>query len=91
MIEKIAHTLTRKPRLVALIAVALLIPSVLGAVATRINYDILTYLPEDLESTQGEALLEDPFHDAAISMLIVEDMPSEHVLLRGLHHDDHPV
>ncbi|MBU5626672.1 MMPL family transporter [Oscillibacter sp. MSJ-2] len=76
MIEKIAHTLTRKPKLVALIAVALLVPSVLGAVATRINYDILTYLPEDLESTQGEALLEDPFHDAAISMLIVEDMPS---------------
>ena len=76
MIEKIAHRLTRKPKLVAVIAVLLLIPSLICAAATRINYDILTYLPKDLESSQGEKLLEEPFHDAATSMLIVEDMPA---------------
>ena len=76
MIQKIAHGLTRKPRLVALIAVLLLIPSVLGFVATRINYDILSYLPQDLPSSQGEQLLEDPFQMAATSMLVVEDMPA---------------
>ena len=48
MIEKIAHTLTRKPKLVALIAVLMLIPSLIGYAATRINYDILSYLPQDL-------------------------------------------
>ncbi len=76
MVEKIANWLTRKPKLVALAAVLLLIPSLIGYVATRINYDILSYLPEELESSQGERLLEEPFQMAATSMLIVEDMPA---------------
>lgn len=76
MVEKIAHKLTRKPKLVALIAVLLLIPSALGYVATRVNYDILSYLPEELPSSQGEKLLEEPFHMAATSMLVVDGMPA---------------
>ncbi len=76
MLEKIAHGLSRKPKLVALIAVALLLPSAIGYAATRVNYDILTYLPQDLESAQGMNLLEEPFQMAATSMLIVEDMPA---------------
>lgn len=75
VIEKLAHKLTRRPKLVVIIAVALLIPSLLGAAATRINYDILSYLPQDLDSAKGEHLLEEPFHMAATTMLIVEDMP----------------
>lgn len=76
MLEKIAHGLSRKPKLVALIAATLLIPSAIGYAATRVNYDILTYLPQDLESAQGMNLLEEPFQMAATSMLIVEDMPA---------------
>ena len=76
MLEKIAHSLSRKPKLVALIAVALLIPAAIGYAATRVNYDILTYLPQDLESAQGMNLLEEPFQMAATSMLSVEDMPA---------------
>ena len=76
MLEKIAHSLSRKPKLIALIAVALLLPSAIGYAATRVNYDILTYLPQDLESAQGMNLLEEPFQMAATSMLIVEDMPA---------------
>lgn len=76
--DKISHALTYKPKLVVLFAVLLLIPSFLGMVATRINYDILTYLPSDLDSTRGEALLEEPFKSAATTMLIVEDMPPEY-------------
>ena len=76
MIEKIAHKLTRRPRLVALTALLMLIPSVIGYAATRINYDILSYLPQDLPSSQGEQLLEEPFQMAATSMLIVEGMPA---------------
>ncbi len=78
MLEKIARALTRKPKLVVTIAVLLLIPSILGAAATRINYDILSYLPQDLDSARGEALLEEPFHMAATTMLIVEDMPPDY-------------
>ena len=76
MLDKIAHWLTRKPKLVALVAILLLIPSALGYVATRVNYDILSYLPQDLPSAQGEKLLEDPFHMAATSMLMVDGMPA---------------
>ncbi len=76
MIEKIAHKLTRKPKLVAAIAVLMLIPAIIGFAATRINYDILSYLPQDLPSSQGEQLLEDPFQMAATSMLVVDGMPS---------------
>jgi predicted RND superfamily exporter protein len=76
LLDRIAHLLTRKPKLVALIAAALLIPSAMGYLGTRVNYDILTYLPQDLESSQGERLLEEPFHMAATSMLIVEGMPA---------------
>ena len=76
MVEKIAHKLTRKPKLVALIALLMLIPAIIGYAATRINYDILSYLPQDLPSSQGEQMLEEPFHMAATSMLIVENMPA---------------
>lgn len=76
LIEKIAHGLTRRPKLVAIIALVMLIPSIIGYAATRINYDILSYLPQDLPSSQGEQLLEDPFQMAATSMLIVDGMPA---------------
>jgi predicted RND superfamily exporter protein len=75
LVEKISRRITRNPLLVVIIAAALLVPCILGAAATRINYDILTYLPSGLDSTKGENLLEDTFHDAATSMLIIKDMP----------------
>ena len=78
MLEKIAKTLTRRPRLVLAAAAVLLVLCIFGSAATRINYDILTYLPPDLDSSQGEKLLEEPFHMAATTMLIVEDMPPEY-------------
>jgi len=78
LLQKIANKLTRKPKLVILIAVLMLIPSVLGAAFTRINYDILSYIPKDMDSSRGEALLEDPFQMAATTMLIVEGMPPEY-------------
>jgi len=66
---------TRRPRLVVIIALLLLIPSFIGSAATRINYDILTYLPPELDSSKGESILEEPFQMAATTMLIVDDMP----------------
>jgi len=78
LLDRVAHKLTRKPKLVLVIAAILLVASLFGAAATRINYDILTYLPPDLDSSKGERLLEDPFQMAATTMLIVEDMPPEY-------------
>ena len=86
MIHKLARALTRKPKLSAFLAVLLLIPSAIGMAATKINYDLLTYLPEEMDSSQGMELLEEPFHMAATSMLIVEDMPADYTnrLLRDI-------
>ena len=79
MLQKIAKLLTRKFSVVILLAVLLLIPSVIGELNTDVNYDILSYLPEDLDSSKGQQILEDPFHMAAVNMLVVENMPEKYV------------
>ena len=64
---------------ILIIALILLIPSVLGMLGTRINYDMLNYLPDDMDTVIGqEALLED-FNKGAFSFVIVEDMPPKDV------------
>ena len=65
--------------LVLVIAVLLLIPSVFGAMATHINYDILSYLPSDLGSIIGERYLEEDYKLASTAMVTVENMPAKQV------------
>lgn len=77
--RKLAKTITRNPAFVIAIAVLLLLPSLYGYVRTRVNYDILTYLPKDLDSTKGQDLLNYTFNNAATSMMIVENMESKDV------------
>lgn len=79
MLSKVAKLLTRNYKLILTIAVLLLIPSTFGALKTAVNYDILSYLPQNLDSTQGEKVLESTFHDAATSMLVIDNMPSKDV------------
>jgi len=55
--KKIAQMRLRLRKLILTVAVLLLIPSAIGAVATRINYDVLTYLPQELDSMIGEVAL----------------------------------
>ncbi len=75
MLSRFAKILTRHPSVVAFIAVLLLIPSFFGYLKTKVNYDILSYLPKNLDSVKGEDVLENTFHDAATSMLVIEGMP----------------
>ncbi|HXK77428.1 MAG TPA: MMPL family transporter [Oscillospiraceae bacterium] len=79
MLEKISYFVTHKPGLVLIIAALLVLPSAIGTAATRINYDVLSYIPDTCESKEGESLLEEPFHMAATVMIVVEDMPSGYV------------
>lgn len=60
----------------------LLIPSFLGYKLTRVNYDILSYLPKDLKSTQGQDILDKDFKNAATGMLILEGTDHEAEVLR---------
>ncbi len=57
-------------------ALLLMIPSALGMAATRVNYDMLNYLPEDMDTVAGQNELLDDFHKGAFSFLILEDMPA---------------
>ena len=64
---------------ILIVALALLIPAVFGMVNTRINYDMLTYLPEDMDTVIGQDELMDDFGKGAFSFIIVEDMPAKDV------------
>ncbi len=64
---------------ILIISLLLLIPSFFGYVGTRVNYDVLTYLPKDIETMKGQDILEDEFGSGAFSMLVVENMPDKDV------------
>lgn len=64
---------------ILILTLLLLIPSVIGMAATRVNYDMLTYLPEDMETVIGQNELLEDFHKGAFTFLIFEDMPNEDV------------
>lgn len=65
--------------LILIVVLVLMIPSVLGMAGTRINYDMLDYLPEDMETVIGQNELLEDFGKGAFSFIIVEDMPAEDV------------
>jgi len=58
-------------------ALLLMIPSVLGMAGTRVNYDMLNYLPEDMDTVIGQNELLEDFNKGAFSFLILEDMPAK--------------
>ena len=65
--------------LILILAVLLLIPSVIGMIATRVNYDMLDYLPADMDTVKGQNELLEDFGKGAFSLIIVEDMPDRDV------------
>ncbi|MCF6463187.1 efflux RND transporter permease subunit [Clostridium sp. Cult1] len=67
-------------KMVLIIATILLMPSIYGMVSTKINYDILTYLPKDLDSVKGQEILNDVFNSSATGMLIIGNMEAKDVV-----------
>ena len=67
-------------KIILIIALALLIPSILGMKATRINYDILVYLPENIETVKGEKILSEDFNMGGFSIVILENMKNKDIL-----------
>ena len=76
---------------ILVLAVLLLIPSVFGMAKTRINYDMLTYLPEDMETVVGQDALMKDFGKGAFSLIVIEDMQPEEVsrLRKSIESVDH--
>ena len=65
--------------LILVLAVLLLVPSVIGMINVRINYDMLDYLPSDMDTVIGQKKLMEEFGKGAFSFIIVEDMPEKDV------------
>ena len=79
MLLKFGKAVTRKRRLILAVALLLLIPSVLGIMATRINYDVLDYLPDDIETMQGQDILMEDFGKGGFAMVMVDGMQKKDV------------
>ena len=80
--KKFTKFISHKPKFVLLVMTLLLIPSFLGYKLTKVNYDILSYLPKDLKSTQGQEILDKDFKNAATGMLILDGTDHEAEILR---------
>ena len=65
---------------ILILSIILLIPAVWGYVNTRINYDVLTYLPEDIETMQGQEIMMNDFGIGAFSMLMVDGMEDKEIV-----------
>ena len=77
---KFGEFVCKHRKTILLIALLLLIPSIIGMKMTRINYDILVYLPEDIETIQGEKILSEDFNMGAFSMIVLENMKTKDIV-----------
>lgn len=79
--NKFGHFICKYRKAILIISLILLIPSIIGIKATKINYDILTYLPKDIETIEGQDILAKDFNLGSFSILIVDDkMPTKDIL-----------
>lgn len=80
MVIKFGKWITRHKALVLILAFLLMVPAIIGYVSTRINYDLLSYLPDSLETVSGQDTMVDEFGMGAFSMIVVEDMENKDVV-----------
>jgi len=77
--HKFGNAICKHRKLILIIALLLLIPSIMGIKVTKINYDILVYLPEDVEIIKGEKILSEEFNMGAFSVVILDDMETKDI------------
>lgn len=84
MMIKLSKAIVKHRSLILIIAAILIIPSVIGMAGTRINYDMLSYLPDDIETIEGQDILLKDFGKGAFSFVIVDGMEDKDISkLRG--------
>ena len=76
---KFGEFICKHSKLIVIIACLLLIPAIIGMKATKINYDILVYLPKDLETVQGQEILSEEFKMGGFSIIVLDDMKTKDV------------
>ena len=78
--QKFGQFICKHRKFILILTLFLLIPSIIGMKATRINYDILVYLPDDIETIKGENILSEDFNMGAFSMIILDNMDTKDIL-----------
>lgn len=78
--KKIGDFVCKHKVLIIIITLLLLIPSIIGYAKTKINYDILVYLPSDIETLKGQEILSEDFNMGAFAMLVVDKMNDKEIL-----------
>ena len=71
--KKISKIITNNSKLIVIISILLMIPALIGYVHTKINYDILVYLPKDIDTIKGQNILTDDFKTGAFSFVFVDN------------------
>ena len=79
--KKLSEVIVKLRYVILIVAIALLIPSGIGYLKTRVNYDILTYLPKDIETMKGQDILLDQFGTGSFVLYVVEGMEEKDVAI----------
>lgn len=77
---KFGKFITKHKLFILILGVLLIIPALIGMIKTRINYDVLSYLPDSLETVSGQDIMVDEFGMGAFSMVVVENMDNKDVV-----------
>ena len=76
---KFSRLIVKHRVLILIVSFFLMIPAFIGMISTRVNYDMLTYLPQDMDTMVGQKKLQEEFGKGAFSFLVLEDMPESRV------------
>lgn len=77
--KKLSQMIAKNRVIVIVLSLILLVPSIFGYFKTKVNYDILSYLPSDLETRQAQAILKEKFGCGSLAMLMVDNMENKDV------------
>lgn len=78
--KKLGELIVKYRKVIIIVAMLLVIPSIIGMKMTKINYDILVYLPSNIETIKGEKILSEDFNMGAFSVVIVDDMKTKDII-----------
>ena len=78
--HKFGEIICKYKKIILIISILLLIPAAIGMAKTKINYNILVYLPNDIETVEGQNILVDDFQMGAYTIILLDDMPEKQIL-----------
>ena len=79
-VKKFADIICKRKTFIVILTLVLLIPAAIGMYKTKVNYDILVYLPSDIETLKGQHILTDDFNMGTFSVTVVDNMPAKDLL-----------